>query len=158
MGRLDSFDRAIRTKLGDSTNPPPTYLDMDAENCKPEEEYNITDADDFPEYDTYINSEVIPPKGGDCFQSTKVVRQATKSDGSAICLFNNNPILYTMIYEIVFNYGSIQEYATNQISLSMYDHINEDGYMTRLINSIERHRSDDSTIKTPDGYFKDSRG
>ena len=113
MVRLDSFDRAIRKKLGDSTHPPPKYLDMDAKNCKSEEEYNIPDANEFPEYDTYINSEVVPPKGGDCFKSTKVVRQATKSDGSAIFLFNNNPILDTRIYEVVFNYGSIQEYATN---------------------------------------------
>ena len=79
---------------------------MDSENLKSKEEYNILDADDFPEYDKNINSEVIIPKDGKCFQSEKLIRQATKSDGSAIGSFNNDLILDTMIYEVMFNNSS----------------------------------------------------
>ena len=40
----------------------------------------------------------------------------------------------------------------------MYDYVNEDGYRTRILDSIERHRSDNSAINAPDDYFKDSIG
>ena len=57
----------------------------------------------------------------------------------------------------MFNDGLIQEYVANWIALSIYDHVNEDGHRTRLLDSIERHRSDDNIIKASDGYHKDSR-
>ena len=105
-------------------NPSLIPLDMDEENFTPEEEYNIPDINKFPEYDKYINSEVIFPRDGEHFQSERVVRRATEYDGSAIGTLNNNPILDTMMYEVMFNDGSIQEYAANRIALSMYDHVN----------------------------------
>ena len=40
----------------------------------------------------------------------------------------------------------------------MYDHVNEEGYRIRLLDSIERHRSDENAVRAPDGYTKDSRG
>ena len=158
LTKRTTFDETIKSRLGDSLNPPPTPLDLDGENFKPEEEYHIPDTDDFPEYDKYMNAEVILPRDGERFQSARVVRRATEPDGSAIGTSNNNPILDTRIYEVMFNDGSTQEYAANRIALSMYDHVNEEGYRTRLLDSIERHRSDENAVRAPDGYTKDSRG
>ena len=158
MTKRSHFDEAIKAKLGDSLNHPPTPLDHDGENFVPEEEYKIPDTDEFPEYDKYINAEVILPRDGERFQSARVVRRSTNADGSSIGTSNNNPIIDTRIYEVMFNDGSTQEYAANRIALTMYDHTNEEGYRTRLLDSIERHRSDESAIKAADGYTKDSRG
>ena len=58
----------------------------------------------------------------------------------------------------MFNDGSTQEYDANRIALSMYNHVNEEGYRTRLLDSIESHRSDESAVRAPDGYTKDSKG
>ena len=111
-------------------NPPPTPIYMDAENFLSDEECNIPNADDFPEYDKYFNSEIILPRDGEHFQSTRVVCRATESDGLTIGIFNKNPNLDTIIYEVMFNDGSTQEYAVNRIALSIYDHVNEDSYRT----------------------------
>jgi len=134
MAKRSNFDEAIKAKLGDSMNPPPTPLDHNGENFVPEEEYKIPDTDEFPEYDKYINAEVILPRDGERFQSARVVRRSTNADGSSIGTSNNNPILDTRIYEVMFNDGSTQEYAANRIALTMYDHINEEGYRTRLLD------------------------
>ena len=134
--KRDAFDKLIREKLGDSTHPPPEPIDLNADNFEPEKDYFIPDADDFPNYDKYINSEVILPREGERFQSAKVIRRATKSDGTSMGLYNSNPILDTRIYEVMFNDGSTQEYAANRIALSMYDQVDENGYRTRLLDSI----------------------
>ena len=156
--KRNSFDIAIKAKLGDSLTPPPTPVDLKEDNFVPEKEYIIPDSDDFPEYDRYINAEVILPRDGERFQSAKVVRRTTEPDGSAIGTSNNNPVLDTRIYEVMFNDRSTQEYAANRIALSMYEHVNEEGYRTRLLDSIERHRSDENAVRATDGYTKDSRG
>ena len=108
FNKRTTFDEIIKSRLGDSLNPPPTPLDLDGEKFKPEEEYHIPDTDDFPEYDKYMNAEVILPRDGERFQSARVVRRATEPDGSAIGTSNNNPILDTRIYEVMFNDGSTQ--------------------------------------------------
>ena len=87
-----------------------------------------------------------------------MIRRVSKPNGSAIGTHNDNPILDTRIYEVMFNDGSTQEYAANRIALSMYDHVNDEGCRTWLLDSIERHRSDKSAVKASDGYTKDSRG
>ena len=156
--KRDSFDKAILEKLGDSLTPPSKPIDLDADNFEPEDKYKIPDADDFPEYDKYLNAEVILPRDGERFQSATVIRRATRSDGRSIGGYNSNPILDTRIYEVMFNDGSVQEYAANRIALSMYDHIDEAGHRTRLLDSIGRHRSDGTAVDMSNGYTKDSRG
>ena len=64
--------------------PPSKPIDLDAEHFEPEDKYKIPDADDFPEYDKYLNAEVVLPRDGDMFQSTTVIRRATRSDGRYI--------------------------------------------------------------------------
>ena len=70
----------------------------------------------------------------------------------------NNPILDTQIYKVLFNDRLTQEYVTNRIALSIFDQIDLEGKITRLLDSIGVHRSDYRTIKKIDGFFKDSRG
>ena len=156
--KRDAFDKIILQKLGDSTHPPPDPIDLEADNFEPEKEYIIPDADSFPDYDKYINSEVILPREGERFQSAKVMRRATKPDGTSLGVYNSNPILDTRIYEVMFNDGTTQEYAANRIALSMYDQVDESGYRTRLLDSIQRHRKDNTAVGSSDGYTKDNRG
>ena len=54
----------------------------------------------------------------------------------------------------MFNDGYTQEYAANRIALSMYDHVNEEGYRTRLLDSIEKRRSDENVVTASDGYTR----
>ena len=58
LSKRKSYNDTMRAKFGDSMNPSLIPLDMDQENFTPEEEYHIPGADNFPEYDKYINSEV----------------------------------------------------------------------------------------------------
>ena len=110
-----------------------------------------------PEYDKYIKSEVILPREGGQFQSANIIRRATKSDGTSVGSYNDNPIIYTRIYEVIFNDGSTQEYATNCISLSNYDQVDENGYKTILLDSIQQHWKNDTAVGSSDGYTKDKR-
>ena len=59
---------------------------------------------------------------------------------------------------MLFSDGSIQKYAANRIALTMYDQVDSDKHRTRIMNSIERHKSDDREMKKSDGSVKDSRG
>ena len=87
-----------------------------------------------------------------------MIGRVTEPDGSTIGTINNNLILDTMIFGVMFNDGSTQEYAVNRIALSIYDHVNEEGDRTRLLDSIGRHLPDESALKVSDGHTKDSRG
>ena len=79
-------------------------------------------------------------------------------DGNAVGAFNHNKMLDTRIYDIMFMDGTVQHLAANRIALSMYKHVNSEGFTTKILDQVQRHRKTDKAIEKSDGYTKDAKG
>ena len=62
----------------------------------------MPEADGISDYDVYIDAEVMLPKDGERMQTARVIGQARDKEGKTIGTFNQNPIVYTKIYSIMF--------------------------------------------------------
>ena len=67
-----------------------------------EETYSMPDADDISDYDVYIDAKVMLPKDGEHMQAPRVIGQSRDKEGKIIGTFNQNPILKTKVYDVMF--------------------------------------------------------
>ena len=75
-----------------------------------DEEQIMPDADEFSDYDGYIGSEVMLPHG-EHMQAAKITRRVRDDLGNEKGNYNQNPILDTRVYEVMFPNSATQEYA-----------------------------------------------
>ena len=54
--------------------------------------------------------------------------------------------------------GTVQQLPANRIALSMYKHVNSEGFTTKILDKVQRHRKTDEAIEKTDGYDNDSKG
>ena len=54
--------------------------------------------------------------------------------------------------------GTFEQLAANRIALSMYEHVNSEGFTTKILDQVQRHRKTDEAIEKSDRYNKDSKG
>ena len=66
-------------------------------------------------------------------------------------------MLDSRIYDIMFMDGTVQQLAANRISLSMYEHVDSEGFTTQVLDQVQRHLNTDEAIEKSDGYVKDSK-
>eukprot|EP00970_Alexandrium_tamarense_P013767 scaffold3678_cov106-Alexandrium_tamarense.AAC.1 len=143
LRKRKAFDNAIAAKLGDSFSLPPTpltsHLDDDNAAFVPYEDdeespIEMPDADAVDAAgtpvmqqslaDTLINAEVLLPQG-ESKQLAKVIRRSVDADGHVIGMFNKNPILNTLLYDVEFPDGvtkhfvdGILEYRRNKSAVT----------------------------------------
>ena len=91
-------------------------------------------------------------------RSTRVLDITKNQDGKVIVEHNPNPILDTMIYNVMFQDGSIQQYAANIISEHMYSQVDEDGHSYQLLESIINHRTNGQAVHGDDGCTTANNG
>ena len=90
--------------------------------------------------------------------STGVVRRSLGPDGKVVGSFNHNKMLDSRIYDIMFMDGTVQQLSAKIIDLSMYEHVDSEGFTTKILDQVQRHRKTDETIDKSNGYVKDSKG
>ena len=111
------FDKAIAKKYGDSVSIPDESA-MDGEGVAPAYENperdgeEIQEADEIPDYDEYLNAEVMLPHG-EGMQAARVVRRMKDDLGTVIGKHNLNPELDSRVYEVMFPDGTTQQYSAN---------------------------------------------
>ena len=66
-------------------------------------------------------------------------------------------MLDTRIYDIMFMDRTVQQLAANRIALSMYEHVDSEGFTTKILDQVQRHRKTDEAIENSYGYIKDSK-
>lgn len=156
------FDEAIEKRHGTSVAPPkeetmidvePAYEDMEG-NVEP----SMPDADELPDYDQYVNADVLLPHDGEHLQSARVVRRVTDHKGDPIGKHNLNPLLDTRIYEVMFGDGSQQQFAANVIAENMWAEVDDEGYHHQLVDCIIDHKSDASAITKDDSFYTTKSG
>ena len=95
---------------------------------------------------------------GEGMVAARVIKISLGPDSNAVGAFNHNKMLDTRIYAIMFMDGRVQQPATNRIALSMYKHVDSEGFTTKISDQVQRHRKTDEAIEKYDEYVKDSKG
>ena len=65
--------------------------------------------------------------------------------------------LDSRFYDIMFMDRTVQQLAANRIALSLYKHVDSEGFTTKILYHIQRHQKTDEAIEKSDGYVKDSK-
>ena len=156
LEKRNRFDGIIRSKLGDSITPPPKPIHQDEPSVSEPE--SVPDTDTFDNFDEYINAELMFPKDGKTMAAAKVIRTSTGSDGKDHGRHNSNKMLDTRIYDVMFMDGQIQQLAANRIALSMYENVDSEGFTTKVMDQVQRHRKTDQAVRMEDAFTKDATG
>ena len=152
--RMKEFDESIRNKLGGSVSiPDADELDeIPVENVDAAgvtNENRIQEADEIEDYDQYLNAEVILPNG-EHMQSARVIRRVKDDMGSVIGRYNDNPILDSRVYEVMFPDGVMRQYSANVIAQSLWETSDPEGYEHQMARMVVDHRSDDKALTWSD--------
>ena len=75
-----------------------------------------------------------------------VVRRSLGPDGKVVGSFNHNKMLESRIYDIMFMDGTFQQLSANRIALSMYEHVDSEGFTTKVLDKVQIHRKTDEAI------------
>ena len=167
--RMREFMKFIVQKYGDSISPPPKSEEINIpfveddlyqpyEGLYGEESETLPDADDIVDLDLYMDAEVMLPKDGEYMQAARVIGPARDKNGKQIGTFNQNPILNTKVYEVMFPDGSVSKYAANIIAENIYSQVDKDGHRYQMIDCILDHRKTAAAIPMSEGYIVSSNG
>jgi hypothetical protein len=84
--------------------------------------------------------------------SGRVVRRIRNEDGKIQGTRNDNPIIDTRVYEVVFPEGEVSEYGAIVIAANMWAQCDLDGNQQLLMDANIDRRIDDSAIKLVDAF------
>lgn len=174
--RQYDFDRFIKKRFGDrfktkhvpegeekkvrfkDDSHPDDVIYQAHEDLYTWETEETADTDDVPNYDEYINAEVLLPKDGEHMQAAKVVGRAKDIQGNHMGKHDSNPILNTTVYDVMFPDDSVQQYAANTIAENIYSQVDVDGHRFQLMDHIMDHRTDGTVVSKEDAHFVDTKG
>ena len=69
----------------------------------------------------------------------KVTQRTIGPDGQVTRIYDNNPYLSSIIYDVEIPYAQVKEYAANIIAENMLSHVDSDGMSTTLMEAIVDH-------------------
>ena len=165
--QIAELDAAIEQKIGDSCTDDEVkadFLDMpevpndiwvDEPMIEPEEpEGTVPEADEWtPEaYDQYVGAEVLMERGG-TIQSGIVKQRRKNDDKHPTGKRNNNPLLDTREYEVVFPDQSMDVLTANVIAESMYANVDDEGQTFCMLDEIIEHHEDQAVAVQPDEAY-----
>ena len=168
--KRSSFTAAVKAKLGDSvTKPskpmPPDFIPYSDGNLDPpvdDYEEDHVDEDGISQFeapvtDYLIHAEVNLPKGEE-MQRAKVISRSKSDDGRILGMYDDNPMLNTLLYDVQFPDGTIKEYAANIIAENMFSQVDADGYSHTILEAIVDHKKDDKAVDCVDKYIQTKSG
>ena len=160
----EQFDIAISEKLGEGAKP----ADFSEEKLDCETPHSVLYEDDCgggttqtpdrdaledDHYDQYLNSEVVLPIQGE-FQTGKVKRRKTDSDGVEIGRADKHAICDTREYIVQFPDGAEAEFSANTIAENMYAQCDINGQQHVLLKSIIDHKKDGTAVPMSDKFIE----
>jgi hypothetical protein len=114
--------------------------------------------DQQPAYERLINAEVHLQLG-DTYQKARVTGRAIGPDGVVVGVYDDNPMLNSIVYDVEFPDGTIREYSANLIAENMLTQVDSDGYSLTLMKGIVDYRRDEAgAVSKDDGYVITRRG
>ena len=162
------FTKKITDKLGDSMHVPDqsdtdsSSLDMICDDAKPspapDDQVVAGHPEDFDDYDSFIQTEVLLPQQGEHMQAARVLRRSKDNKGNLIGSFHENPILNTRVYDVLFPDGSCEQYAANQIAENIYSQVDDEGKRYLMIAEIIDHRTNIEALSSDQGFVTSNNG
>ena len=115
----------------------------------------MPEADDYaPDaYDKLISAKVMLPLGDDQRKGT-VRRRKRDAEGRVLGHASSNPYLDTTLYEVEFDDGHVQSYAANIIAENIYEQLDDEGNLYRMVEEITDHKSDKTAVPLSEGEFE----
>ena len=80
------------------------------------------------------------PNDGGILQAATVLGQSTNLEGNPISENNDNPMINSRVYDVMFPDSFIQQYSANLIAQGIFELAGEDGYRYQLLDEIIEHR------------------
>ena len=177
------FDDSIFKLYGDYKSTPPNwirrrrkaddqeqYLDEDNGdeqvnptfgNCELLEQttHSMPEVDSIPDFDAYVHAEVMLPNDEGVMQLATVLGQSTSTEGDPIGEYDDNPMINTRVYDVLFPDGVVHQYSANIIAQNIYESSDEDGFRYQLLDEIIDHRKNKDAVPIEKGYTvsKDGR-
>jgi Reverse transcriptase (RNA-dependent DNA polymerase) len=94
-----------------------------------------------PAYDALINAELMLPLDG-IYKPAVVTGRTMNSTGNVTGTYNENPVMNTMTYDVMFNDGAVKEYSANVIAENLLSQVDGEGFTLTSIKEITNHRVD----------------
>lgn len=118
--------------------------------------------------DLLIGAEVLLPQGETAdgnFAAGKIIRQSVDEHGVARGKHDDNPLFSTRAYEVLFEDGSVREYAANVIAENVLSMADSSGHLSCEMESIVSHQRNGDAVSKEDaakskckGLFKTTKG
>ena len=165
---MADFDSKIEQKFGPPAELPELRSDPDKpepfdDDTEPQYEdgdgqgFSMPEADDFPDYDGYLHTEVTLPHG-EHMQCAKVIKRVVDETGNVVGSYNQNPILDTRVYEVLFPDGATKQYAANVIAENLFAECDDEGYCYQGLKRIVDHRSDGTALTKDQAFVTGKNG
>ena len=110
-----------------------------------------------PITDHLIHAELCLPQGED-MRLAKVKGRSKDGDGETIGIYDNNPILNTMVYDVEFPDGEAREYSANTIAENIYAQVDTEGHSYNILDGIVDYKKLDNAISKEDKYIVTKSG
>lgn len=108
-----------------------------------------------PVYDLLLNLDVQMEAG----KRGKVIKRVTAPDGSQVGVYDNNPALNTIMYEVEFDDGMVQEFGATSIAENILDKVDEDGFSSPMFQAIVDWKKDSKiAIPKSQAYVQSAAG
>jgi hypothetical protein len=106
---------------------------------------------DYDQYHKCISARDSIPVGGEV-QQGRVMKLKRDEDGLLLGRAHTNPLLDTSLYEVEFDDGITQAFATNIIAENVYAKVDQEGNEYVLIDEIIDHEKHHDAVSIYDQY------
>ena len=79
-------------------------------------------------------------------------------DGLESGVYDENPFLNSIVYDVEFPDGEVQEYSANLIAENMLSQVDSEGFQTLLLDSITDYAKDGSAVEKSEIFGTTKRG
>ena len=181
---MNAFDEKIKKRYGDHLSPPSNWRarrvqfsdegqhddllwenedEPEPERAFPYEdeggkEHQMPEIDEVPDLDRLIGAEVVLPKDGTAMKAGKVIGRALDKRGYPLGVYNEDPMLDSRIYEVMFPDGTINQYSSNLIAESIWSEVDADGRRQQLMEEIVGFEKGPEALSKEEGYITSGNG
>jgi hypothetical protein len=162
--KLKSFDTGLAQALGDRAQgivQEPDHNEID-EYVPYEDAHNeamiVPEAEDIDidAHHRLISSKVMLPQGGQVVTG-RVVRRKRDNDGNLIGQSHTSPLLDTSLFEVEFEDGHTEAYTENLIAEHLYELIDSEGQVHRMMDEVIDHKRLGDAVHTDDSRTADGK-
>lgn len=87
---------------------------------------------------------MLLPHNGAHMKTAKVIGRSKDIDGFKIGTYDPNPYLDTRVYDVMFSYASVEQYAANVLADNLLSQVDDEGHPHIHFEKIIGHRVDGS--------------